>query len=48
MGRKPASGMEMTRDSQSRTLSTTVDPIPLAAIITVVSLAEIPSAVNRR
>jgi len=46
MGLKPASGMETTRESHSSTFSTTVEPIPLAAIITVASLAEIPSVVN--
>ena len=38
--------METTRDSQSSTFSTTVEPIPLAAIITVASLPEMPSSVN--
>jgi hypothetical protein len=46
MGRNPASGMEMIRESHSRTFSTTVEPIPLAAIITVASLPEMPSLVN--
>ena len=46
MGWNPASGMEMIRDTHSRTLSTTVEPIPLAAIITVASLPDMPSVVN--
>jgi hypothetical protein len=36
----------MIRESHSRTFSTTVEPIPLAAIITVASLPEMPSLVN--
>ena len=46
MGWNPASGMETTRESHSSTLSTTVEPMPLAAIITVASLPEMPSLVN--
>ena len=46
MGRNPASGMEMTSDSQSSTLSTTVEPMPLVAIITPTSVPSRPSAVN--
>jgi hypothetical protein len=48
MGWNPARGIETTSESQSSTFSTTVEPIPLAAIITVASLPEIPSAVNSR
>ena len=46
MGWNPASGMEMIREIQRSTFSTTVEPIPLAAIITVASFPEMPSAVN--
>ena len=46
MGWNPASGIEMIREIHSRTFSTTVEPIPLAAIITVASLPEMPSLVN--
>ena len=45
-GRKPASGMEMTSASQSSTFSTTVEPMPLVAIITPTSVPSTPSAVN--
>ena len=38
----------MTSDIHSRTLSTTVDPMPFAAIITPASAPGIPSAVNSR
>jgi hypothetical protein len=46
MGWNPASGIEMIREIHSRTFSTTVEPIPLAAIITVASLPVMPSFVN--
>ena len=46
MGWNPASGMEMIKEIQRSTFSTTVEPIPLAAIITVASFPEMPSAVN--
>ena len=36
----------MISETQSSTFSTTVEPIPLAAIITVASLPEMPSVVN--
>jgi len=36
----------MTSEIHSSTFSTTVEPIPLAAIITVASLPETPSLVN--
>ncbi len=45
-GRKPDSGMEITSAIQSSTLSTTVEPMPLVAIITPTSVPGIPSAVN--
>ena len=38
--------METIREIQRSTFSTTVEPIPLAAIITVASFPEMPSAVN--
>ena len=38
--------MEITRDSQSRTFSTTVEPMPLVAIITPTSVPSRPSEVN--
>ena len=38
--------IETIREIHSSTLSTTVEPIPLAAIITVASLPEMPSSVN--
>ena len=36
----------MTSDSQSSTFSTTVEPMPLVAIITPTSVPSRPSAVN--
>ena len=46
MGWNPDSGMEMTSDSQSRTLSTMVEPMPLVAIITPTSVPSSPSEVK--
>jgi hypothetical protein len=39
-------GIDTTSEIQSRTLSTTVDPMPLVAIITPTSVPGTPSAVN--
>ena len=46
MGWNPASAIEITRDTHNSTFSTTVEPMPLAAIITPASLPEMPSSVN--
>ena len=45
-GRNPATGMEITRASHSSTFSTTVEPMPLVAIITPTSVPSSPSEVN--
>ena len=45
-GRNPDTGMEMTSASQSSTFSTTVEPMPLVAIITPTSVPSTPSEVN--